>query len=347
MGFKLLNRKESRIKREAIGSSSSCEQEPSLTTVSQGSKTEEQKGLRAFLIKSILYGLIFSLIFFLAYLLFEYFSSYETTDDAFIAGHIIRIAPKVAGHVVGYYIDDNMDVKKGQLLIEIDPRDYQSRVAIAQANKEWAETEWKRMKEILRSSAVSQLQVDAAWAVKLSTEAFLKFYELQLGYTRIYAPEDGRITMRSVEKGQYVEVGQTLFDIVPPDLWVVANYKETQITFMRPGQAAKIRIDAYPHHRYKGHVDSIQRGSGAQFSLLPPENATGNYVKVVQRVPVKILFDEPLASDETVGPGFSVVPTVEVGKFHVSFFWSIVLILTGFGIGVVLAFILKNTKKQR
>ncbi|QSR86307.1 HlyD family secretion protein [Candidatus Methylacidiphilum infernorum] len=299
------------------------------------------------LLSSFLFGLIGALIFFLLYFVYTYFSSYETTDDAFIAGHIIRISPKVAGHVVGYYIDDNMDVKKGQLLIEIDPRDYQSRVALAQANRDLAETEWKRMKEILRSSAVSQLQVDAAWAIKLSTEAYLRLNELQLGYTRIYAPEDGRITMRTVEKGQYVEVGQTLFDIVPPELWVVANYKETQITYMRPGQPVRIRIDAYPHRRYKGHVDSIQRGSGAQFSLLPPENATGNYVKVVQRVPVKILFDEPLNKEEIVGPGFSVVPTVEVKKFRLDVFWSLALLLIGFGAGLLVGLIRKLKKKEQ
>ncbi|ACD82473.1 HlyD family secretion protein [Candidatus Methylacidiphilum infernorum] len=299
------------------------------------------------MLSSFLFGLIGALIFFLLYFVYTYFSSYETTDDAFIAGHIIRISPKVAGHVVGYYIDDNMDVKKGQLLIEIDPRDYQSRVALAQANRDLAETEWKRMKEILRSSAVSQLQVDAAWAIKLSTEAYLRLNELQLGYTRIYAPEDGRITMRTVEKGQYVEVGQTLFDIVPPELWVVANYKETQITYMRPGQPVTIRIDAYPHRRYKGHIDSIQRGSGAQFSLLPPENATGNYVKVVQRVPVKILFDEPLNKEEIVGPGFSVVPTVEVRKFRLDVFWSLALLLIGFGAGLLVGLIRKLKKKEQ
>ncbi|TFE70643.1 HlyD family secretion protein [Methylacidiphilum caldifontis] len=308
-------------------------------------KKEKPRGF--FTYQTLFYGLSSGLAFLLTYLFFGYFLSFETTDDAFIAGHIIRISPKVAGHVVGYYIDDNMDVKKGQLLIEIDPRDYQSRVALAQANRDLAETEWKRMKEILRSSAVSQLQVDAAWAIKLSTEAYLRLNELQLGYTRIYAPEEGRITMRTVEKGQYVEVGQTLFDIVPPELWVVANYKETQITHMRAGQPVRIRIDAYPHHRYKGHVDSIQRGSGAQFSLLPPENATGNYVKVVQRVPVKILFDEPLDKEEIVGPGFSVAPTVEVKKFKVDILWSIALFCAGFGAGMLMAFILKWKKKKR
>jgi membrane fusion protein (multidrug efflux system) len=100
--------------------------------------------------------------------------------------------------------------------------------------------------------------------------------------------------------------------IVPADVWVVANFKETQLTDMRPGQPAEIEVDAYPGIVFKGHVDSIQAGTGARFSLLPPENATGNFVKVVQRVPVKIVFDAPVAGDHLLVPGMSVVPAVRV-----------------------------------
>ena len=107
-------------------------------------------------------------------------------------------------------------------------------------------------------------------------------------------------------------MGQTLFSIVPDQFWVVANFKETQLDYMRPGQPATIRVDAYPDKPFKGHVDSIQAGSGAAFSLLPPENATGNYVKVVQRVPVKIAIDEAPDPNRVIGPGMSVVPEVEV-----------------------------------
>lgn len=270
----------------------------------------------------------------------------ETTDDAFIAGHIIRVSPKVAGHVVGYHIDDNMDVKKGQLLIEIDPRDFQARVALAQANRDWADTEWKRMAQLVRTASVSQLQLDAAWAAKLSTEAYLRLTQLQLSYTQVFAPEDGRITQRTVEKGQYVQVGETLFSIVPSDVWVVANYKETQLTHIRPGQPVSFRIDAYPDHRYKGHVESLQRGSGAQFSLLPPENATGNYVKVVQRVPVKILFDQPIVPGETVGPGMSVVPSVEIRAIAASPFWEALAAIAGAFAGILIALFVSRRQKN-
>jgi membrane fusion protein (multidrug efflux system) len=136
--------------------------------------------------------------------------------------------------------------------------------------------------------------------------------QLELSYTKIVAPEAGRITQRSVEPGRYVQVGQPLLSIVPDRLWVVANFKETQLHAMRPGQAVAITVDAYPTRTFRGHVDSIQAGAGAAFSLLPPENATGNYVKVVQRVPVKIVFDDPPDPHDVLGPGMSVVPTVTV-----------------------------------
>jgi len=136
--------------------------------------------------------------------------------------------------------------------------------------------------------------------------------ELDLSYTKIYAPQSGRITRKSVEPGAYVQVGQTLFSIVPDQVWVVANFKETQLRYMQPGQPATVRVDAYPDKLFRGHVDSIQAGAGARFSLLPPENATGNYVKVVQRVPVKIVIDEPPDPKRVLGPGMSVVPEVKV-----------------------------------
>ena len=126
----------------------------------------------------------------------------------------------------------------------------------------------------------------------------------------IAAPAAGRITKLTAAKGAYVAPGQALSMFVPREIWVTANYKETQLDLCSPGSRSRSAIDAFPDRRFHGHVDSIQAGSGAAFSLLPAENATGNYVKVVQRVPVKIVFDQP--PDVELGPGMSVVPTVKV-----------------------------------
>lgn len=142
--------------------------------------------------------------------------------------------------------------------------------------------------------------------------------DLNLSYTKIIAPCDGRVTRKAIEPGDYVQVGQSLFAIVPTNFWVVANFKETQLTDMRPGQPVEIHIDAFPGKNWHGHVDSIMAGSGASFSLLPAENAVGNYVKVVQRVPVKILFDAPPPPTMSLGAGMSVVPEVRTSSFTVS-----------------------------
>src|SRR5207244_6865959 len=125
-----------------------------------------------------------------------------------------------------------------------------------------------------------------------ANQAAVEQAELNLSYTKITAPIDGYVTKEAVATGDYVQVGQALMSLVPSRVWVIANFKETQLRSMRPGQPATVSIDAYEGLKLHGHVDSIQAGSGAAFSLLPPENATGNYVKVVQRVPVKIVLDD-------------------------------------------------------
>jgi membrane fusion protein (multidrug efflux system) len=145
---------------------------------------------------------------------------------------------------------------------------------------------------------VQQAQADLAQA------------ETDLANTRIIAPIDGRITKRSVEAGSYVQAGQQLASLVGTELWIVANFKETQLEHMRPGQPVDIRIDAFPSVKLYGKVDSFQAGTGSHFSLFPAENATGNFVKTVQRVPVKIVFDNPPDANLPLGPGMSVIPTV-------------------------------------
>jgi len=306
---------------------------------------------------------------------------YESTDDAFIDANVIPMAPQVPGQVTRLLVRDNQHVTRGELLLEIDPRDYQARLvgaqaslaaartrleqakaqvasdqakvqqehanlASAQTESERAEADFKRYQSV-QSQAISRSQLDLAVAQARSTaaavevaqnrekaaeaqvtlskagiqtaaaevqrnEAAVRQAELELSYTKVTAPEPGFVTHRTVESGAYVQTGQSLLALVPDSVWVTANFKETQLTAMLPGQPVQIHVDAYPLHPFRGHVDSIQRGSGARFSLLPPENATGNYVKVVQRVPVKILFDELPNPDLPLGPGMSVEPVVRV-----------------------------------
>jgi membrane fusion protein (multidrug efflux system) len=170
-----------------------------------------------------------------------------------------------------------------------------------------------------------------ALALYRQAQTTVQSAQLDLSYTKIYAPCDGRVTRKAVEAGNYVQVGQQLMSIVPPEIWVVANFKESQLKKMKPGQPVSVAIDALGGKTFRAHMDSVQAGSGAAFSLLPPENATGNYVKVVQRVPVKILFDEPLPADHVIGPGLSVTPDVRVAAFALPE-WAvglIALVLTG------------------
>ncbi len=398
---------------------------------------------------------------------------YESTDDAFIEGHATQVSPKVPGYVKKIYITDNQQVRAGDLLVEIDPRDYEAKlsqaraalsaaiarsqaaraslalirvtagagveqasaavesarsgvaqahaaasaakghanqlsaavgtaeanVAQAQAQVVAAEAEAVRARadavryqalykedvvsrqELERTTAAdatAAAQLEAARkrvaaaeaqagearatqgaaadqykqslsqitgteaqvgqavgklseaksapqqvAVKQSelettaaeieqAEAAVRQAELDLSYTKIYAPEDGRITRKSVELGALLQPGQALFLLVPAEMWVLANFKETQLNRMRPGQPVKISLDTYPDKIFRGHVDSLQTGTGSRFSLLPPENATGNYVKIVQRLPVKIVFDEQPDPEHLIAPGMSVETAVKV-----------------------------------
>jgi membrane fusion protein (multidrug efflux system) len=385
--------------------------------------------------------------------------SFESTDNAFIEGNVVQVSPRVSGQVVRVFVTDNQRVRKGDLLIEIDARDYELKVAetkarlldaharlssaqsgvslttdvtgatlvqataaldaarnqidilsarvqqedadvqaaeaalhqaeasrtAAEAGARRAQSDATRYRALYKKDEVSKQTLDRAEAEeKASTATFdaagyavsgararldqakaartatgsslqqaknlaqqatgrlqearagskqvriresevksvnaqidqigsmSQSAELNLSFTRVYASEDGTVTRKSVEPGNYVQVGQALMAIVTDHLWVVANFKETQLTHMKPGQPVDIKIDAYSQYKLKGKVDSIQTGTGARFSLLPAENATGNYVKVIQRTPVKITFLEPPPSEIRLGPGMSVVPSVRV-----------------------------------
>ncbi len=289
-----------------------------------------------------------------------YFSSFETTDDAFVEGHIIRVSPKVTGIIEKLYVDDNDHVKKGKLLLTIDDRDYKVRYEQAKAAYEMAlykqksaivdknaaetdlavaEQDYERYKGLYAKGAVSQQEYDRAKskydlakanyataqqqvfskeknkvadAELKRLEALMNQAKLELSYTKIFASEDGKITNRSAEEGAYINAGAPLFSIVPDKRWVVANFKETQLNKIRVGQKVKIKVDAYPHLKLYGVVDSIQSSTGAKSSMFPPENAVGSYVKVVQRVPVKIVFKSKIDSQYSIEPGMSVVPKVYV-----------------------------------
>jgi membrane fusion protein (multidrug efflux system) len=325
-------------------------------------------------------------------------AAYQSTDDAFIDGHIVPVSAQVAGRVQSVYVDDNQSVSQGHLVVELDPREFDAAVrqkaaalassqaqavateaagqqAIAHvkteqatvesdqataaadaAQSDKAQSDLKRNEELFKTKVVSPQDVDQFRATAKSARATLTAAEkkvlsdealvseaqaevatyvgllqtvnaqiresdanlasakLNQSYTKVWAPESGWVTQKSVESGAYVQAGQNLFALVPKQVWVTANFKEDQIRQMRPGQPVEVGVDALHGQKFRGHIDSIQAGSGARFSLLPPEDATGNYVKVVQRVPVKIVFDEPLNTENGLpfGPGESVVPTVKV-----------------------------------
>jgi membrane fusion protein (multidrug efflux system) len=311
----------------------------------------------------------------------RFIAPYESTDDAFIDGYVTLMSPRVPGQITRLLVTDNQEVKQGDVLVEIDPRDYEAslaqaqadlatarsqsdqaqaqvkvseaRVDVAQAAVTSAAAEAQRATDDLKryesveSRAVSKSAFDLAQAaartaaanleaacsqtnaaesevtlaeagVETATAALqqaqakLQQAELNLSYTKIIAPLDARVTARTVQPGNYVQPGQALMALVPREVWVVANFKETQLTYMKPGQPVGLSVDAFPNRKFKGKVDSLQAGTGARFSLLPPENAVGNYIKVVQRVPVKIIFDEPLPANLDIAPGMSVVPEVKV-----------------------------------
>jgi len=196
---------------------------------------------------------------------------------------------------------------------EENVRQAQAQVAARQAQLEQTNARLTSARSAPVQVAQSSSRAEESKADVEKARAEVEQAVLNLSYTKIHAPVGGHVTKKNVEPGVFVQMGQSLMAIVLPDVWVTANFKETQLTHMRPGQPAVISVDTYPDETFHGHVDSIQRGTGARFSLLPPENATGNFVKVVQRIPVKIVFDRPeeLAKYLLV-PGMSAVPEVNV-----------------------------------
>jgi membrane fusion protein (multidrug efflux system) len=380
---------------------------------------------------------------------YQYLSSHQETDDAYITGHLHQVSTRVDGTVDKVLVDDNEHVKAGQVLVTLDPHDYQVKVdqmlanleqaqrqakaaqtsigfqdttaqgqdmnargtianamaliskstasvreakagiAAAQANLsardaelERSELDYKRYEVLEKEGAISTSQRDAAkrdyfvalgqrdsarqaiaeatsklqqanesvnsgkaqltqaqaqlqlakasalqthvtenqfdteLAAVARAKASLDEAKLNLSYTAILAPTSGRVGKKSVEEGQRVEPGQPLMTIVSDDLWVVANYKETQLKSMRAGQPVEIEVDSLPDHKFTGHVLSFAPGSGSSFAVLPSDNATGNFTKIVQRLPVKIVFDHNsvVGYEDRLAPGLSVTTKIDVVK---------------------------------
>lgn len=378
---------------------------------------------RMFLIIAVVVALV------AGFFLWRYFTSYESTDDAQIDGHLHPVSARVGGHVLKLLVSDNQYVQTGQPLVQIDPRDYQviverakadydnalaaaraagvnvpithtstgsqlqgaeaalssaradlgaaqhqydaatAQVAQADANNVKAQNDLARYKQLVSKQEISQQQYDQAYAAAQASSAALDAQrsgaaaaqqqvkaaqsqisqaeanmrtartgpeqvrivrsraesaeaaveaskaaldqaQLNLGYTTILSPADGVVTNRTVEVGQNVQSGQLLMLIINlDDIWVTANFKETQLREMRVNQQVTIHVDTTGQD-YKGHVNSIAGASGSITSLLPPENATGNFVKVVQRIPVKITFDPGETKQHVLRPGMSVEPKV-------------------------------------
>ena len=182
----------------------------------------------------------------------------------------------------------------------------------ALANAGQAAAAAKQVKIAAAQQSSARTQVAAGEAQRQAAEAQMAQSNLQIGYGRILADVTGRIAHKTLTVGDYVQPGQNVMSIVPTDVWITANFKETQLRRMRIGQHVEIKIDAYPDLKVEGHIDSIQPGAGQAFAVLPAQNATGNFVKVVQRVPVKIVIDHPERIHRVLGPGMSVVPHVRI-----------------------------------
>lgn len=230
----------------------------------------------------------------------------RSTDDAFVDSDIITVVSGAQGTITALQVADNAHVNRGAPLLKIDAADLNLTLAAAQAQKDAADAQLDEVKAAGPAAALRQKSADAA--VHL---AQIKVSQAQLALSKadVTAPISGKVTHRIVSEGDSVRPGQPLLAIVGDHSWIIANLKETQLAGVNIGDAADIEIDAFPDLKLKGHVDSLQAGAGQSFSLLPPENASGNFVKVVQRVPVKIALDTP--TDRLI-PGLSARVTLHV-----------------------------------
>ncbi|MBH5397211.1 HlyD family secretion protein [Bradyrhizobium sp. CNPSo 4010] len=311
---------------------------------------------------------------------------YQSTDDAYVAGDVTPLAAKVSGYVKSVAVDDYQHVRRGDLVVEIDPSDFQAQLDLAEANVAAANAAQAQIAsrraiqltlirqaeanirasqaELARASAEARRQtsllqtqiagteqrVEQANAEALKAEAAVLLNRAQLdqqtallsqldveekqlmaqtaaahaqadlarnnlGYTRILSPSDGMVAARQVRPGQFIGVGNQVITVVPlPNVWVIANLKETQMARVRAGNTARVTVDAFPSLVMKGRVESWSPATGSTFALLPPDNATGNFTKVVQRVPVKITLAPDPALGSLIRPGMSVIATIDTAS---------------------------------
>jgi membrane fusion protein (multidrug efflux system) len=311
----------------------------------------------------------------------HFYLAHEETDDAQIEGDISPVLPRVSGYVARVLVKDNQHVDAGQILVEIDPRELDVKVAQSQAalrnalaeqgtaeaslagarasaataaanvetalvRQRKAASDLERDTRLFKTGAITDSQladtraasdtasaeldavrseartadlqievaaarVTAAKSLAGEKAADLEFAKLQRSYASVTAPITGLVSRKSVEPGQYIQAGQTILSVTSDaGVWVVANFKETQLTHMKPGQSVEFEADTYPGVAFHGLVDSLSGATGARFALLPPDNSTGNYVKVTQRVPVKIVLAQAPDGDHPLRPGMSVDATV-------------------------------------
>jgi membrane fusion protein (multidrug efflux system) len=217
--------------------------------------------------------------------------THEETDDAYVTGHLHNISSRINAVVTDVKVNDNQFVNKGDVLVELDPMEYIALAAAAQAQLKKAQADLDRQKPLADMHALSAQDIDATQSTHDVDEAQLRLAQLQIQYSTIHAPASGIVGRKNVEIGNRVSSGQTLMVLVESELWVVANFKETQLAKMKIGQPATITIDSIPGKTFTGTVNSFSPATGNQFALLPADNSTGNFTKIVQRVPVKVVFD--------------------------------------------------------
>jgi membrane fusion protein (multidrug efflux system) len=235
--------------------------------------------------------------------------THAETDDAYISGHVHQVGSQLADEVNNVLVDDNQEVKKGDLLVQLDPRQYEGYKLIAEANMAKAKSDYERQKPLYyQSKAISEQDFTSTLKSYQVDQAELELAQLELTYTEIRAPSDGTVARKNVEVGNRISAGQALMELVEPHVWVTANFKETQIAQMKVGQEVNVSVDRIPGHVFKGYIDSFAPGTGNEFALLPADNSTGNFTKVVQRVPVKIEFDPGSIKgyEKVLVPGLSV-----------------------------------------